>query len=68
VIMPDIAMCHGDGCARRDACYRYRAVPSTRQAYFAKPPLGSDGTCPYFSALLAGDAVTGDAVPNGGSP
>ena len=49
--MPDIAMCHGEGCAKRDECYRHRAQPSSfRQAYFI-PTLGLDGTCHEFIPL-----------------
>lgn len=37
--MPDISMCHGGLCARKEQCYRHTAEPSEyRQAYFAKAP------------------------------
>lgn len=56
--MPDIAMCHGDGCPRKHACYRQRAIPTPhRQSYFLTPPVRSDGTCAHFTALRAGDAL-----------
>ena len=32
--MPDIAMCSGQGCTKRQTCYRYTATPNgLRQAY-----------------------------------
>jgi hypothetical protein len=37
--MPDITMCTGGICSVKNACYRYRAIPSMRQSYFAKPPV-----------------------------
>jgi hypothetical protein len=59
--VPDIAMCHGEGCAQKDACYRHRARPTPlRQSYFATPPLRADGTCPHFAEIYLGDALAGD--------
>jgi hypothetical protein len=47
--MPDIAMCSGEGCTRRDTCYRHTAKPSEHwQSWFSVPPLASDGTCPWY--------------------
>lgn len=47
---PDIAMCKGDGCDRRKECYRFTAIPSMRQTYFAgKVRVGED--CPHFIPL-----------------
>ena len=31
--MPDITMCEGKDCVKRDTCFRYRARPSERQSY-----------------------------------
>lgn len=36
--MPDIAMCHGDGCNVKETCYRHIVEPSLRQSYFVNPP------------------------------
>lgn len=36
--MVDIAMCQGDGCPLRHDCYRYKAIPSTRQPFFTSIP------------------------------
>ena len=47
--MPDISMCKGTGCSKRNNCYRYRAQPHpNRQSYFAKPPKKPDGRCDYY--------------------
>lgn len=49
--MPDITMCSGEGCPMRVDCYRFTATPSTRQAYFAEPPVevnGSSAACEHF--------------------
>lgn len=46
--MPDITMCEGDGCPKREQCWRYTAEPSLyRQAYFIASPV-KDGACEYF--------------------
>lgn len=45
--MPDITMCEGTGCPMKNICYRYTAIPSSRQSYFMKSP--NDGVeCEYF--------------------
>lgn len=31
--MPDISMCFGKDCDRREHCYRYRAKPNQVQTY-----------------------------------
>lgn len=56
--MPDITMCTGGDCPRREICYRHRAKPSRFiQSYFARPPVADDGSCDYFNALQPGDVV-----------
>ena len=46
--MPDISMCLGTGCPKKDECYRYTAKPTPHwQSYFCKPPI-KDGECEYF--------------------
>ena len=63
--MPDIAMCSGEGCSRKEACYRHRARPTPqRQSYFASPPLRPNGTCPYFAEIHPGDALASDDPPS----
>ncbi len=37
--MPDISMCVGGNCPKKDSCYRYTATPTPKwQSYFCKPP------------------------------
>jgi len=56
--VPDIAMCHGDNCPRKIACYRHRAVPTaTRQSYFATAPVRPDGSCGNFVELMTNDVL-----------
>lgn len=46
--MPDIAMCTGEDCPLKRACYRFTARPNKlRQSYFSKPPL-KNGKCKHF--------------------
>jgi hypothetical protein len=55
--VPDISMCPGDGCPRKRACYRYRAVPDPRSQVYFDPPLAADGSCPEFVELRPGDRL-----------
>jgi hypothetical protein len=56
--MPDIAMCSGEACPRRNECYRARAVPSEfLQTYFKAPPAKPEG-CTYFLRIRPGDQLT----------
>lgn len=47
--MPDISMCRGEGCPKKDQCYRYTAKPTPgRQSYLAVPPFDhKTGSCEY---------------------
>jgi hypothetical protein len=50
--MPDITMCNGFHCPKKEKCYRYRATPNSyRQSYFIAAPVKGDGECEYFSQL-----------------
>ena len=50
--MPDISMCPGTACTKRNECYRYRATPSEyRQSFFTIAPMNSDGDCEYFWSI-----------------
>jgi hypothetical protein len=43
--MPDITMCPGDGCTKKDTCYRHTAEPNPyRQSWFFESPW-EDGNC-----------------------
>lgn len=48
--MPDITMCKGVHCQKRDSCYRFTATPSKYlQSYFAEPNVQeADGSCKYY--------------------
>ena len=47
--MPDITMCDGGKCPKKDGCYRHTAKPCDwRQSYFEKPPWDEDGECIYY--------------------
>jgi hypothetical protein len=47
--MPDIALCPGTGCPKRETCYRCAAKPSPHwQTWFARPPRLPDGSCEYY--------------------
>lgn len=56
--MPDISMCKGTGCEKKDTCYRYRAVPNdpwqTYSAFWDLPR-----PCTYYVSLLPGDKIRG---------
>jgi len=45
--MPDISMCDGKNCKKKEECYRFTAVPSSWQSYFSPTPDSNDG-CKYF--------------------
>jgi hypothetical protein len=46
--MPDISMCKGTDCPKKEQCYRYTAEPDSHwQSYFTSPPT-KDGECGYF--------------------
>jgi len=39
-VIPDIAMCRGDGCLMRVKCYRYRAIRNPNwQSIYSQSPL-----------------------------
>ena len=41
-------MCTGDGCPKKQMCYRHTAKASDYQSYFMTPPIKEDGTCEYY--------------------
>lgn len=54
--MPDITMCHGEGCSARLTCYRHTAkADPRRQAYFIGAP-GEDETCVYYDPVRVAEA------------
>lgn len=47
--MPDITMCSGENCPKKNECHRYTAVPGGyMQSYFVTPPVDDEGECEYF--------------------
>jgi len=47
--MPDITMCHGYDCPRKETCYRYWARPSEFwQSWFADDPRESKNACAHY--------------------
>lgn len=49
--MPDLAMCRDHACPAREQCYRYKATPSTRQAYADFERAANRDKCPLFVKL-----------------
>jgi len=48
--MPDITMCTGEGCPKKETCYRFTAIPGRYQSFFVAPPY-KDGDCPRYSPV-----------------
>ena len=47
--MPDISMCHGDNCPKKETCYRFMAIPDDLwQSYFIHSPIKEDGECDHY--------------------
>lgn len=46
--MPDIAMCNGGGCPKKETCFRYRAVPNPLWQAWSVFPTEADGDCEYY--------------------
>lgn len=45
--MPDICMCPGGNCPKKESCFRYLADPGLMQSYFLDPPI-EEGKCQYY--------------------
>lgn len=53
--MADITMCFGQGCKKKEQCYRFKATPDERrQSYFVGKPDMKEN-CSYFWPLDADD-------------
>lgn len=47
--MPDITMCYGNKCPKKETCYRYTAKPNTHwQSYFKDAPIDKKGNCNHY--------------------
>jgi len=41
--MPDITMCSGEDCPKKESCYRFTATPTPLgQSYFLEPPYNKE--------------------------
>ena len=51
--MPDITMCKGTNCPKRDSCYRHTAEANPyRQSYFVDAPYDKENDlCEYYSKV-----------------
>lgn len=47
--MPDITMCPGKDCPKRESCYRFTAKPDIYwQSYFMEPPIKDKQECDMY--------------------
>ena len=47
--MADITKCNGEGCHKKETCYRYTAPSSEyRQSYFVIVPIKDNKTCDEY--------------------
>lgn len=48
--MPDITMCRGKDCPKKDSCYRFTAKPNEwRQSYFLESPIDLEkNVCKHY--------------------
>lgn len=55
--MPDISMCAGGDCPKKQQCYRYTATANPmRQSYFGVLPYNSDtNSCVYYMPMVKRD-------------
>ena len=52
--MPDISMCNGESCPKKETCYRFKAEPNPyRQSYFSDNPC--DEKYEYYSHMSKKD-------------
>lgn len=50
--MPDISMCPGTDCPKKETCYRFMATPSDYQSYFIHSPIKEDGECDHYWEIV----------------
>jgi hypothetical protein len=49
--MPDITMCNGQNCNKKNTCYRFTATPTPHwQSYFSVSPVVND-ECDHYMKL-----------------
>lgn len=49
--MPDISMCEGKDCPKKEKCYRFRAIPSEFQYWILPDKIHN---CEYFWPIKKG--------------
>ena len=65
--MPDITMCTGNGCSKKNTCYRFTAKPSQyMQSYFCEPPIDKDGNCDAYWEVQESVANTQEEAQKNG--
>lgn len=64
--MPDITMCTGVGCNKKDTCYRFTATPSGWQSYFCVSPIDQDGNCESYWEVQKSVVKTEDKAQKNG--
>jgi hypothetical protein len=59
--MPDITMCSGKDCEKKETCYRYTALPNPwYQSYFALVPLVTeDDGSQYCDEFIRNEVFNG---------
>jgi len=60
----DITKCKGEGCKRREGCWRFKAPESEWQSYFASSPVGK--RCKDYWPMASG-ALRTEKGTRGGS-
>jgi len=46
--MADISKCRGEGCPKKDRCYRYTAPSNMYRQSYMSPPRKEDGSCDEY--------------------
>ena len=50
--MPDISMCPGTDCPKKETCYRFMATPCDYQSYFVEAPIKEGGECDHYWEIV----------------
>ena len=60
--MPDITMCTGEECPKKQMCYRHTAKASDYQSFFMTPPI-KDGQCDHYWETKSNQDDTTTGLP-----
>lgn len=55
--MPDISMCDGFGCPKKDLCYRHTAIPSPFCQTYSQFRIDKDGRCEDYWPNREAEAI-----------